>query len=99
MRKRRRPVLTGAIGLAILAGLVLAAFNIDNLPLIGGGIGYTAAFRDTSGLASGNEVRVAGVKVGKVTGIGLAHDGPQAYVRVAFRVSGVRLGSATVATI
>jgi phospholipid/cholesterol/gamma-HCH transport system substrate-binding protein len=91
--------LTGAIGLAILAGAVLAAFNIDNLPLIGGGTGYTAAFRDASGLAPGNEVRVAGVKVGKVTGIGLAHDGPQAYVRVAFRVSGVRLGSATVATI
>lgn len=99
MRKRRRPVLTGAVGLAILAGLVLAAFNIDNLPLIGGGTGYSAAFRDASGLAPGNEVRVAGVKVGKVTSIGLAHDGPQPYVRVAFRVSGVRLGSATVATI
>jgi phospholipid/cholesterol/gamma-HCH transport system substrate-binding protein len=99
MRKKGRPVLTGAVGLAILAGLVLVAFNIDNLPLIGGGTGYAAAFRDASGLAPGNEVRVAGVKVGKVTGIGLAHDGSQPYVRVVFRVSGVRLGSATVATI
>jgi phospholipid/cholesterol/gamma-HCH transport system substrate-binding protein len=92
-------VLTGAIGLAILAGLVLAAFNIDNLPLIGGGTGYAAAFRDASGLAPGNEVRVAGVKVGKVTGIALAHDGPQPYVRVDFRVNGVTLGTATLATI
>jgi phospholipid/cholesterol/gamma-HCH transport system substrate-binding protein len=96
---KRRPVLTGAIGLAILAGLVLAAFNVGDLPLIGGGTGYTAAFRDASGLAAGNEVRVAGVKVGTVTGIGLARVGAQPYVRVAFRVSGVRLGTATEATI
>jgi phospholipid/cholesterol/gamma-HCH transport system substrate-binding protein len=96
---KRRPVLTGAIGLAILAGLMLAAFNIDNLPFIGGGTGYAAAFRDASGLVPGNEVRVAGVKVGKVTGIGLARDGAQPYVRVTFRVSGVRLGTSTEATI
>jgi phospholipid/cholesterol/gamma-HCH transport system substrate-binding protein len=99
MRRVRHPVLTGAVGLALLAGLVLAAFNIDNLPLIGGGTGYAAAFRDASGLAPGNEVRVAGVKVGKVTGIGLAHDGARPYVRVEFRVGGVRLGTGTVATI
>ena len=33
---------------------------------------YQAAFRDASGLAPGNEVRVAGVKVGKVTDVELA---------------------------
>ena len=59
MRRGRNPLLTGAIGLAVLAGLLVAAFNIDDLPLIGGGTGYAAAFRDASGLAPGNEVRVA----------------------------------------
>jgi phospholipid/cholesterol/gamma-HCH transport system substrate-binding protein len=99
MRPRRRPVLTGAIGLAVLVGLVFAAFHIEDLPLIGGGTGYTAAFRDASGLAPGNEVRVAGVKVGKVTRIVLARDGQTPYVRVEFRVSDVQLGTDTAAAI
>src|SRR5215813_9744493 len=86
MRRARDPLLTGAIGLVVLAGLLVAAFNIDDLPIIGGGTGYAAAFRDASGLAPGNEVRVAGVKVGKVTGINLARSGSQAYVRVEFRI-------------
>lgn len=103
-RPHRRPMLTGAVGLALFAALVLAAFRVEDLPLIGGGTGYAAAFRDASGLAAGNEVRVAGVKVGKVTGITLARDAgerAQTYVRVAFRVDpgAVRLGDETGATI
>ncbi len=98
---RRRPAVTGAIGLAVLAALLLGAFHIDDLPIIGGGTDYTAAFRDASGLAPDNEVRVAGVKVGKVTDITLAHDGNQPYVKVAFRIDdhGLRLGTDTDAAI
>jgi phospholipid/cholesterol/gamma-HCH transport system substrate-binding protein len=99
MRQPRHPVRTGVIGLVVLAGLMLAAFHIEDLPLIGGGTGYAAAFRDASGLAPGNEVRVAGVKVGKVTGVSLDRDGQQPFVRVDFRVNGVQFGSETVATI
>lgn|SRR5262245_15755350 len=99
MRRPRRPLLTGVVGLAVLAGLLVAAFNIEDLPLIGGGMGYAAAFRDASGLAPGNEVRVAGVKVGKVTKIGLAREGSRPYVRVEFRVNGVHVGTGTEATI
>jgi len=99
MRRPRHPIRTGVIGLVVLAGLMLAAFHIDDLPLIGGGTGYAAAFRDASGLAPGNEVRVAGVKVGKVTGVALDRDGQQPFVRVDFRVDGVRLGRDTQATI
>ena len=99
MRAPRHPLRTGVIGLVVLAGLMLAAFHIDDLPLIGGGTGYAAAFRDASGLAPGNEVRVAGVKVGKVTGVALDRDGQQPFVRVDFRVDGVRLGRDTQATI
>lgn len=98
---RRHPAVTGVIGLATLVALVFGAFHIEDLPIVGGGVGYAAAFRDASGLATGNEVRIAGVKVGKVTGIKLARDGRQAYVRVAFRVADrdVRLGSDTLAAI
>jgi phospholipid/cholesterol/gamma-HCH transport system substrate-binding protein len=99
MRRPRRPLLTGLAGLALIAGLLVAAFNIDDLPLIGGGTGYAAAFRDASGLAPGNEVRVAGVKVGKVTRIGLARERSQPYVRVEFRVNGVQVSTGTEATI
>lgn len=97
----RNPFVVGAIGLTILTVLLLAAFRIDDLPLIGGGTPYRAAFRDASGLATGNEVRVSGVKVGTVTGVGLARgvDGP--YVRVSFRIDDgdLTLGRETGATI
>jgi phospholipid/cholesterol/gamma-HCH transport system substrate-binding protein len=97
----RNPLVIGAIGLAVLAALMLAAFNVDDLPLIGGGTGYRAAFRDASGLVAGNEVRIAGVKVGTVRAVGLDRDGSTPYVRVDFRVSDrdVTLGSDTRATI
>ena len=97
---QRHPMVTGAIGLLVLGALLFGAFHIEDLPLIGGGTGYTAAFRDASGLAAGNEVRVAGVKVGKVTDVSLARDGTTTYVRVEFRIDdAVRLGPDTGATI
>lgn len=93
---RRHPVRVGLIGLAVIAAVLVASFHIEDLPLIGGGRGYTAAFRDASGLAPGNEVRVAGVKVGEVTDVELV----RAKVRVSFRVTeDVRLGDQTSATI
>jgi phospholipid/cholesterol/gamma-HCH transport system substrate-binding protein len=99
---KRNPVVVGGVGIVVLFALLLAAFQIEDLPLIGGGTSYSAAFRDASGLAPGNEVRVAGVKVGKVTGVELAQgaDGKAgAYVRVGFRVRGVVLGEESGATI
>lgn len=109
-RRERNPVVVGAVGLLIIAALVLAAFRIDDLPLIGGGTHYQAAFRDASGLAVDNEVRVAGVKVGKVTGVELVTGSSapnrklpaakQPYVRVSFRIDNeVRLGKETSASI
>jgi phospholipid/cholesterol/gamma-HCH transport system substrate-binding protein len=98
---REHPVAVGAVGLTILCGLLLAAFRVDDLPLIGGGTPYHAAFRDASGLAPGNEVRLAGVKVGRVTGVELARSGSTPYVRVDFRVTedDAVLGDRTGATI
>jgi phospholipid/cholesterol/gamma-HCH transport system substrate-binding protein len=89
----------GLIGVLVGALLLLAAFHIDDLPLVGGGDAHSAAFRDASGLAPGNEVRIAGVKVGKVTAIELAHGQVGPYVKVSFRTKGAELGQETGATI
>src|SRR5262245_20879629 len=97
--RERDPRIIGAVGLVVLVGLVVAAFRVDDLPFIGGGDRYHAAFRDASGLVPGNEVRVAGVKVGTVKAVGLARHGDQPYVRVDFRLRGVALGDQTGATI
>ncbi len=92
----RNPVVMGAIGFALLAAILLASFNADRLPFIGGGTGYSAAFREAAGLKDTSEVRIAGVKVGKVTAIELDGD----HVRIEFRVDkGVRLGTKPFASI
>jgi phospholipid/cholesterol/gamma-HCH transport system substrate-binding protein len=93
-RPSRHPVLAGVLGLVLAAALALVAFNADDLPIVGGGTTYTADFTEAAGLRTGNEVRVAGVKVGTVTRVAL-HGG---VVRVGFRVKDTWVGdSSTVA--
>jgi phospholipid/cholesterol/gamma-HCH transport system substrate-binding protein len=91
---KRHPVLTGAIGLVVLALVALVAFSWPSLPGIAGTT-YTANFTEAAGLASGNEVRVAGVKVGSVTSVGLSGD----HVRVRFRVKDTWVGNASTVAI
>ncbi|MET8353864.1 MCE family protein [Micromonospora sp. NPDC005206] len=97
--RERNPVIVGTLGLALIVAVLLGAFQLDRLADLTGR-GYQAAFHDASGLVTGNEVRVAGVRVGKVTAVELARDSA-AYVRVGFRVDddSVRLGTDTGATI
>jgi phospholipid/cholesterol/gamma-HCH transport system substrate-binding protein len=55
----------------VLTGMLaqtLGAFDF------GGGTGYRARFTDVAGLVVGDDVRIAGVRVGRVDGIGLAGD-------------------------
>lgn len=87
--RERNPAVVGIVGLVILAIIALLAFNADNLPFIGGGTTYTAYFTEAAGLSAGNEVRVAGATVGKVTGVSLSGD----LVRVTFRVRDVWVGN------
>jgi phospholipid/cholesterol/gamma-HCH transport system substrate-binding protein len=82
--RERNPVTIGAVGLTVLALLTLAAFNADSLPLIGGGDTYSAAFSEAGGLKSGDEVRIAGVKVGLVDSVDLDGD----HVKVVFKIKG-----------
>lgn len=72
--RERNATIIGVIGLAIIAALMLGSFRADKLPIIGSGDTYQAEFGEIGGLAEDNEVRVAGVSVGKVTGIELAGD-------------------------
>jgi phospholipid/cholesterol/gamma-HCH transport system substrate-binding protein len=86
--RERNPTTIGAAGLAVIAVVVLLAFNAQNLPLIGAGTTYRAAFTEAAGLKPGDEVRVAGVKVGSVGSITLEGD----HVLAAFKVKGAWIG-------
>jgi phospholipid/cholesterol/gamma-HCH transport system substrate-binding protein len=80
--RERNPVSVGAVSLVVLAALVVIALKAGSLPLIGAGDTYYARFTDSSGIKKNDEVRIAGVRVGKVTGIELDHG----TVKVAFKV-------------
>ncbi|MFL6108502.1 MAG: MCE family protein [Marmoricola sp.] len=86
------------IGIGVLTLLFGVAINFQRLPLVGGGSEYRAEFTDAAGLVPGEEVRVAGIKVGTVTGIKLGTGRP-ARIVVTFTVKGVDLGRSTTAGI
>jgi phospholipid/cholesterol/gamma-HCH transport system substrate-binding protein len=94
--RERNPVVIGAVGLTSIALLIAAAFNVESLPLIGNGEKYSAAFSEAGGLKPGDEVRIAGVKVGKIDDVDLDGD----HVKVSFRIKGdPKLGNRTGAAI
>lgn len=94
--RERNPVIIGVIGIALIALMMLAAFRADRLPIIGSGDTYHAQFAEIGALKTGNEVRVAGVSVGKVNKIEL--DGNK--VLVTFKIDkGVDFGTETGADI
>jgi phospholipid/cholesterol/gamma-HCH transport system substrate-binding protein len=80
--RERNPVVVGAVSLAVMALMMLAAFRAQDLPLIGGGDTYYADFAESGGLKANDEVRIAGVRVGKVETVELDGD----HVKVTFRV-------------
>jgi len=93
-REKNKTVI-GAIGITAILSLLYTSFNTDKLPFIGAGPTYKVDFAEGAGLQKMDEVRVAGVKVGKVTGIDLAGD----HVVVQMRVKGATLGRLTQAEI
>jgi phospholipid/cholesterol/gamma-HCH transport system substrate-binding protein len=90
-RERNKTVI-GALGVVTLAAVVFGAFSLDKIL---GGDEYKAEFSEAAGLSPNDEVRVAGVKVGKVLSVDL--DGPK--VLVEFRLKDARLGDQTRADI
>jgi phospholipid/cholesterol/gamma-HCH transport system substrate-binding protein len=93
--RERNPYAIGIISITVLVLVLVAAFNSDNLPIIGGGTTYSADFAEDAGLQTGDDVRIAGVKVGKVTSIGLEGS----HVKVTFQVKNAWVGDQSTADI
>ena len=92
----KNPVTVGAISLAVIAAMLVLAFKAGDLPVIGGGDTYKASFSEAGGLKPNDEVRIAGVRVGKVESVELAGD----KVDVTFKVdTDSRFGAETGAQI
>lgn len=91
----RNPIPIGIISIAVLAVLLTFAYRADSLPVIGSGPEYKAQFSEAAGLGSGDEVRIAGVKVGKVTKVSL----DKGHVLVTFRAKDADIGNASSASI
>lgn len=84
----------GLVSLAVLGAILVTTFLVGNLGLLEGGYTMSGVFTDSGGLRTGNDVRVAGVRVGEVTEV--RADYAQGHVVVTWRVDdGVRLGRAT----
>ena len=90
--RRRDPVVVGAISLVLIVVAVLVAFFAEGFF---GGARHTAEFAESAGLKEDDEVRVSGLRVGRVVAVELAGD----RVRVTFRAGDVRLGDRTAASI
>jgi phospholipid/cholesterol/gamma-HCH transport system substrate-binding protein len=93
--RERNPFAIGIISITVLVLVLVAAFNANNLPIIGGGTTYSADFTEDAGLQSGDDVRIAGVKVGKVTSVGLEGD----HVKITFKVKNAWVGNESAADI
>ena len=92
----RNQVLVGVVGVAVTAGVILAAVNYHKLPFFNSAKEYSAYFTEAGGLAPGTPVQVAGLAAGEVNSIEL--DG--ARVLVTFEVDDdIPLGDRTEAAI
>ncbi len=86
------------IVVTVLATGVLAA-TIGNFRF-GGSTAYKALFTDATGLMKGDDVRIAGVRVGEIDGISVARRGERSLALVSFSVQSDRpLAGSTLAQI
>lgn len=92
---KRNPVPIALVGIVLMVLGTIAALNSDDLPIVSGGTTYRAHFTEAAGLQVDNEVRIAGVKAGKVTDIEVEGD----RVLVSFKVSDSWIGDETRASI
>ncbi|WHT18946.1 MCE family protein [Crossiella sp. CA-258035] len=93
--RERNPITIGLVSLTVLSLGLLSAFFFEDLPIVGGGTSYRAQFSEAAGLKPDDEVRVAGVKVGKVADVELEKD----HVLVTFRVDDAWVGDRSTAAI
>jgi phospholipid/cholesterol/gamma-HCH transport system substrate-binding protein len=65
---------TGIFGIVLVTCIVLVSFGYSSLPFMPQGKQYEAYFSDAGGISPGSDVRVSGIKVGKVSDVALAGD-------------------------
>ncbi|MCW9043560.1 MAG: outer membrane lipid asymmetry maintenance protein MlaD [Pseudopelagicola sp.] len=71
MSAHRTEVTVGAAVVAVAIGFLVYASQFTGLSSSGAGYPMTASFRSLEGVTVGTDVRLAGVKIGAVTGISL----------------------------
>ncbi|KAA0077424.1 MCE family protein [Mycolicibacterium sp. P9-64] len=86
MRQHRRALVGLALFMAFSVTVTWAVFATLGRGISGPTTTYSAIFTDVSGLSPGDDVRVAGVRVGRVDAVDLAGTSPKATARVTFRV-------------
>ena len=96
--RERNPYVIGITTVLILGTLVGIAFAVGILHLLEKTYTVKAEFKDAAGITSGTDVRVAGIKCGRVTGI--KADRTHGRVIITMHVNhGVHLGSNTSAEV
>ncbi|KRB76256.1 hypothetical protein ASE01_14720 [Nocardioides sp. Root190] len=92
-----RMAVRGIIGTLVIALVVLAAMNINKLPLIGNNDVIEVQFAEAGGLKGGDSVMISGAQVGKVRTVGI--DGDHVVAEIVLTDDSVRLGDRTEARI
>ena len=94
----RNPYAVGIVSVLVIGGLTGFAFAVGLLRLLEDSYTIRAEFADAAGLKSGNDVSLAGVKVGRVTGIDVDRESGTVIVSMAID-SGTELHDGTTAEI
>ncbi len=71
MRENVTETVVGAVVVAVAAGFMWYAAGVSGMGSGGNGYELTAEFRSAEGVTVGTDIRMAGVKVGTVTGLAL----------------------------
>lgn len=96
-RSPDRIAMRGVVGTMTLVLVVMAAFNIDRLPLIGNSDVIHVQFAEAAGLGSGDEVMISGARVGTVRDVRI--DGEHVVADIVITDSDIELGNRTEARI
>src|SRR5688572_32333689 len=104
MKGQMRGMAAPLVKLVVFAVVTMMAAYVLVTTITNAGYGeqlsYRAEFSDVAGLVEGDEVRIAGVRVGQVTGIGLTDAAEEPVAEVAFQVDAdVPLPTGVLATI
>ena len=92
--RERNPYVIGITTMLVLAAFVGLAFSVGILHLLEKAYPVKADFTDAAGITSGADVRVAGIKAGRVTGVKADHERGKVVISMVVK-KGVHLGPDT----